>query len=141
MALLLALAGRLTVSSIDKSKVLKVHARERRFTPQQRQYLSLLHKIIDVHVHKYMFENIIWQSLMMLKTDSFINFRNDWKSNFTPRNLITMSAEPLLVEPTHYTGEPNYISDTENSFVVKPEESLQEGKSSKEELWSSLISI
>lgn len=50
-----------------------------------------------------------------------------------------MSAEPLLVEPTHYTGEPNYISDTENSFVVKPEESLQEGKSSKEELWSSRI--
>lgn len=45
-----------------------------------------------------------------------------------------MSAEPLLVEPTHYTGEPNYISDTENSFVVKPEESMQEGKSSKEEL-------
>lgn len=60
--------------------------------------------------------------------------QNDWKSNFTPRNLITMSAEPLLVEPTHYTGEPNYISDTENSFVVKPEESMQEGKSSKEEL-------
>lgn len=59
MALLLALAGRLTVNSIDKSKVLKVHARERRFTPQQRHYLSLLHKIIDVHVHKYMFENII----------------------------------------------------------------------------------
>lgn len=83
--------------------------------------------------------NIIWQSVMTLKNFLFINFRDGWKANFTPRDLITMSAEPLLVEPTHYTGEPNYISDTENSFVVKPEESLQEGKSSKEELWSSLI--
>ena len=26
--------------------------------------------------------------------------------------------EPLLVFPTHYTGEPGYITDTENSSVV-----------------------
>ena len=62
-------------------------------------------------------------------------FRKEWISNFSPRNLITLSAEPLLVEPTHYTGEPNYISDTENSFVVRPDEEVSHsGKSSKEEL-------
>ncbi|XP_048774539.1 procollagen galactosyltransferase 1-like isoform X2 [Ostrea edulis] len=58
-----------------------------------------------------------------------------WVANFSPRNLITLSAEPLLVEPTHYTGEPNYISDTEDSFVVRPDEEVtQSDKSTKEEL-------
>ena len=26
--------------------------------------------------------------------------------------------EPLLVFPTHYTGEPGYITDTENSSII-----------------------
>ena len=30
-----------------------------------------------------------------------------------------VSAEPLLVEPTHYTGEPGYITDTESSEVIE----------------------
>ncbi|BHF69093.1 hypothetical protein SprV_0301213400 [Sparganum proliferum] len=41
-----------------------------------------------------------------------------WLSAFGPRDLVAISAEPLLVEPTHYTGEPNYISDTEDSSVI-----------------------
>lgn len=32
-----------------------------------------------------------------------------------------MSANPLLVHPTHYTGEPGYITDTENSPIVDDE--------------------
>ncbi|KAL5012579.1 hypothetical protein ScPMuIL_011130 [Solemya velum] len=43
---------------------------------------------------------------------------DDWKKNFYPRNLVGVSAEPLLVNPTHYTGEVNYISDTEDSHTV-----------------------
>ena len=31
------------------------------------------------------------------------------------------SAEPLLVYPTHYTGEPGYFTDTDNSEIVDPE--------------------
>lgn len=34
-----------------------------------------------------------------------------------------MSVEPLFVYPTHYTGEPNYFSDTEDSTVIPPESS------------------
>ncbi|XP_061163842.1 procollagen galactosyltransferase 1-like isoform X2 [Saccostrea echinata] len=61
--------------------------------------------------------------------------REEWMANFSPRDLVTLSAEPLLVEPTHYTGEPNYISDTEDSFVVHPQEDVnQSDKASKEEL-------
>lgn len=36
---------------------------------------------------------------------------------FENRDLKAFSAEPLLVYPTHYTGEPGYISDTETSTV------------------------
>jgi collagen beta-1,O-galactosyltransferase len=62
-------------------------------------------------------------------------YREEWVANFSPRDLITLSAEPLLVEPTHYTGEPNYISDTEDSFVVRPEQDVAPSeKSTKEEL-------
>lgn len=41
-----------------------------------------------------------------------------WKEQFNPRDLTSFSAYPLLVEPTHYTGEPGYITDTEDSPVV-----------------------
>ena len=49
----------------------------------------------------------------------YFSYRGDWKYAFEPRNLIGLSVEPLLVFPTHYTGEPNYISDTEDSNVIK----------------------
>ncbi|XP_052221589.1 glycosyltransferase 25 family member-like isoform X2 [Dreissena polymorpha] len=41
-----------------------------------------------------------------------------WKEPFHPRNLIALSSEPLLIFPTHYLGEPNYISDTEYSELI-----------------------
>ncbi|GFR02762.1 glycosyltransferase 25 family member [Trichonephila clavata] len=49
-----------------------------------------------------------------------------WKGYYPKRNLRAFSAQPLLVYPTHYTGETNYISDTEDSdlalSVVKRDE-------------------
>ncbi|ESO96194.1 hypothetical protein LOTGIDRAFT_231876 [Lottia gigantea] len=42
----------------------------------------------------------------------------DWMIQFEPRNLVGLSAEPLLLYPTHYTGETNYFSDTEESTAV-----------------------
>lgn len=36
---------------------------------------------------------------------------------FETRDLKAFSAEPLLVYPTHYTGDSGYISDTETSTV------------------------
>ncbi|XP_030206643.1 procollagen galactosyltransferase 1 [Gadus morhua] len=40
-----------------------------------------------------------------------------YMAHFKQRDLRAFSAEPLLVYPTHYTGEPGYISDTETSVV------------------------
>ncbi|XP_041370447.1 procollagen galactosyltransferase 1-A-like isoform X2 [Gigantopelta aegis] len=58
-----------------------------------------------------------------------------WKQYFSPRNLVGISAEPLLVYPTHYTGEPNYVSDTEDSSVIPLEDQLDFGFSDiKDEL-------
>ncbi|XP_034046532.1 procollagen galactosyltransferase 1 isoform X1 [Thalassophryne amazonica] len=42
---------------------------------------------------------------------------SDYKEQFETRDLKAFSAEPLLVYPTHYTGDPGYISDTETSTV------------------------
>ncbi|KAG9483365.1 procollagen galactosyltransferase 2 [Eleutherodactylus coqui] len=36
---------------------------------------------------------------------------------YHPRDLKAFSAEPLLVYPTHYTGQPGYFSDTETSTI------------------------
>ncbi|XP_052823543.1 procollagen galactosyltransferase 1 [Octopus bimaculoides] len=47
---------------------------------------------------------------------------DEWKSFFFPRNLVGLSAEPLLVYPTHYTGEAEYLSDTEDSDLIEGEE-------------------
>ena len=45
--------------------------------------------------------------------------REAWKQAFEPRNLVALSVQPLLVFPTHYTGEPGYITDTEDSEVIE----------------------
>ncbi|XP_075162549.1 glycosyltransferase 25 family member-like [Haematobia irritans] len=45
-----------------------------------------------------------------------------WSSHFPERDLLSFSTSPLLLYPTHYTGEYGYISDTEDSFVVEPHE-------------------
>ncbi|XP_029583126.1 procollagen galactosyltransferase 1 [Salmo trutta] len=42
---------------------------------------------------------------------------SDYMEQFEERNLKAFSAEPLLVFPTHYTGDAGYISDTETSVV------------------------
>uniref|UniRef100_A0A183AMZ8 Glycosyltransferase 25 family member n=1 Tax=Echinostoma caproni TaxID=27848 RepID=A0A183AMZ8_9TREM len=41
-----------------------------------------------------------------------------WLEAFEPRNLIALSAEPLLLEPQKYTGEKSYVSDTEDSGIT-----------------------
>ncbi|XP_017776204.1 PREDICTED: glycosyltransferase 25 family member [Nicrophorus vespilloides] len=43
----------------------------------------------------------------------------NWKGHFLQRDLVALSAAPLLLYPTHYTGENGYISDTEDSIIVQ----------------------
>ncbi|XP_065312553.1 procollagen galactosyltransferase 1-like [Gordionus sp. m RMFG-2023] len=42
----------------------------------------------------------------------------DWKKHFPNRDLVAFSAYPLIVYPTHYTGDDLYFSDTEDSPVI-----------------------
>lgn len=42
-----------------------------------------------------------------------------WKEKFPNRNLVAWSSVPLILFPTHYTGEDGYISDTEDSVQIK----------------------
>nr|XP_012148279.1 PREDICTED: glycosyltransferase 25 family member isoform X2 [Megachile rotundata] len=54
--------------------------------------------------------------------------RNDWKAHYPNRNLIIFSANPLLIYPTHYTGEQGYVSDTEDSTIVSNSQNIDEPK-------------
>uniref|UniRef100_A0A8C2KMG4 procollagen galactosyltransferase n=1 Tax=Cyprinus carpio TaxID=7962 RepID=A0A8C2KMG4_CYPCA len=59
----------------------------------------------------------------MLPVDEFLPVMynkhpiEDYMSHFERRDLKAFSAEPLLVYPTHYTGDAGYISDTETSSI------------------------
>jgi collagen beta-1,O-galactosyltransferase len=47
--------------------------------------------------------------------------RERLKEHFSPRDLVVLSANPLLIEPTHYTGQPGYVTDTEDSPTIDDE--------------------
>ncbi|CAF0888501.1 unnamed protein product [Rotaria sordida] len=40
-----------------------------------------------------------------------------WKNHFHNRKLKAYAFHPSILTPTHYFGEPNYISDTENTPI------------------------
>ena len=42
----------------------------------------------------------------------------NWKQHFHNRNLKAYAFQPAILTPTHYFGEPNYISDTENTTIL-----------------------
>ncbi|XP_051557514.1 procollagen galactosyltransferase 2 [Myxocyprinus asiaticus] len=47
--------------------------------------------------------------------------KEEYMDHFKQRNLRAFSTEPLLLFPTHYTGEPGYFSDTETSTIWNDE--------------------
>ncbi|XP_051898150.1 procollagen galactosyltransferase 1-like [Pristis pectinata] len=59
----------------------------------------------------------------MLPVDEFLPVMynkhpiSKYMDHFEKRDLKAFSAEPLLVYPTHYTGDTGYVSDTETSTV------------------------
>ncbi|XP_075434672.1 inactive glycosyltransferase 25 family member 3 isoform X2 [Ascaphus truei] len=59
----------------------------------------------------------------MLPVDEFLPIMSDThpneehKQHFVNRNLRVFSVDPLLVYPTHYAGEPSWLSDTETSTL------------------------
>nr|XP_031363684.1 procollagen galactosyltransferase 1 [Lonchura striata domestica] len=65
----------------------------------------------------------------MIPVDEFLPLMFDrhpspeYSRHFSRRDLRAFSAEPLLLFPTHYTGEPGYVSDTETRRREFPPES------------------
>jgi len=57
-----------------------------------------------------------------------------WVEQFPGQKLSALSVHPLLVFPTHYTGEHGYFSDTEDTSVITDMELLtgKEGSSDRE---------
>lgn len=78
----------------------------------------------------------------------FNNHPNEsWVNHFKNRNLVAWSAAPLLLYPTHYTGDDGYISDTEDSARIDnfnkvlndTSDSSAEKKGDKEQLSSKTL--
>lgn len=63
----------------------------------------------------------------MIAVDEFLpimfnkHLNPEWANHFYPRNLVAMTAEPLLLYPTHYVGDEGYFSDTETTGLIPPE--------------------
>ncbi len=68
----------------------------------------------------------------LLPVDEFLpimfdrHLNSTWKNTFEVRNLEAWSAAPLLLFPTYYTGEEGYISDTEDSILINPNEGVKD---------------
>ena len=41
-----------------------------------------------------------------------------WASFYKAKDLQAFAIQPSIVSPTHYTGEPNHVSDTEQTKVL-----------------------
>jgi len=44
--------------------------------------------------------------------------RKEWADSYPIHNLLAYSAYPLLINPTHYAGDPKWFSDTEPSLEI-----------------------
>ncbi|XP_072776047.1 procollagen galactosyltransferase 1 isoform X1 [Taeniopygia guttata] len=77
----------------------------------------------------------------MIPVDEFLPLMFDrhpspeYSRHFSRRDLRAFSAEPLLLFPTHYTGDPGYVSDTEIPPQTPeiPEKSPRESRNSHPE--------
>ncbi|VUZ49167.1 unnamed protein product [Hymenolepis diminuta] len=84
-------------------------------------YWTLAYVLRRSGAHKLMAQRPLEK---MVAVDEFLPIMFDrhpnkgWLAHFEPRNLLAISAEPLLVEPLRYTGEPFYVSDTEDSDII-----------------------
>ena len=56
---------------------------------------------------------------------------DSYTKEFKNKNLEAFSANPVLIQPTHYTGQENYFTDTEPS---SDDDILQFETDSKDEL-------
>eukprot|EP00111_Clytia_hemisphaerica_P009761 TCONS_00028618-protein len=63
----------------------------------------------------------------------FDDHPDEWLlKRFPNRNLVGLSADPLLMYPTHYVGDEGYISDTEDTLSFEGE-SVEHFRKKKEE--------
>ena len=44
--------------------------------------------------------------------------RTDWADSYPVHNLLAYSAHPLLINPTHFAGDPEWFSDTEPPMEI-----------------------
>ncbi|XP_050389095.1 procollagen galactosyltransferase 1-A isoform X2 [Patella vulgata] len=57
--------------------------------------------------------------------------KEEWNIYFNPRNLVAVSADPLLLEPRTFMDENNYNSDTEDSPVIETDDNDTDNEDSE----------
>ncbi|MGH0154816.1 UNVERIFIED_CONTAM: hypothetical protein FKN15_027677 [Acipenser sinensis] len=60
---------------------------------------------------------LLFSSASLCLSDLMLCSSKKYMEHFDPRELLAFSAEPLLLFPTHYTGDAGYVSDTETSTI------------------------
>ena len=98
--------------------------------PFVRKSTSLVHVGYSYWTLSYMLSNAGAKKLLkaaplskMIPVDEYLPVMFDrhpnttWSNAFPERDLVAFSVYPLLVYPSHYTGEAGYVSDTEQSEV------------------------
>ncbi|OQV23556.1 Glycosyltransferase 25 family member [Hypsibius exemplaris] len=98
--------------------------------PFVRKSRALVHVGYSYWTLSYMLSNAGAQKLLkgeplmkMIPVDEYLpvmfnRHPNDtWNAAFPERDVVAFSVYPLLVYPSHYTGDVGYISDTEQSEV------------------------
>lgn len=71
----------------------------------------------STHIRIYVLMSFAFFVVVVVFLHYILLHRSDYMEQFETRDLKAFSAEPLLVYPTHYTGDQGYVSDTETSTV------------------------
>lgn len=51
----------------------------------------------------------------------YLKLSKYWSSFYAEQDLQAFAIQPSIVYPSHFTGEPNHVSDTEQSKVIELE--------------------
>lgn len=103
--------------------------------------------VFDIVKNKTFLKTFICLYMCIIRVNAHIliqcllHSRTEWLEQFDKRNLVALSASPLLIYPIRYTSDDGYVSDTEDSVTVATEDTITGPNDIKEDLWHTFRAI
>ena len=88
-------------------------------------YSFHLHPKIYYYLPESEFQSFDWNVDIPSKYYQYFFSSYDLVQKFYPRDLLALSASPLLAFPTHFVGDVGYVSDTDNSTTIAGEDGMK----------------